>query len=108
MSVWNIVTEAAVRLAEKDTEFDPNTVSPGVEGFIFTGLMAVLVIVLGFVLVKRMRKSAYRHQVREQIEAELAAAEAAEGEEAALIEADEAAKGEAPEAPEAPAADAAK
>lgn len=63
---------AVMWLAEKKDEFDPNKVTPGVEGFIFTGAMAVLVIVLGFLLVSRLRRNQYRHEVRDQIEAELA------------------------------------
>lgn len=85
MNVWTSAVNLAVRLAEEaeDTEFDPNKVTPGVEGFLMTGLLAVLVIGLGFVLVRRMRNNNYRHEVREQIEAELAAAEQAEAEGAA-------------------------
>ncbi|UOR02273.1 hypothetical protein MUN77_02775 [Leucobacter allii] len=69
----------AVRLAEAetDTEFDPTIVSPGAPGFIVTGLLAAAVIVLGFLLVSRLRKSAYRAEVREQIDRELAEQEAA-------------------------------
>lgn len=62
---------AALRFAE-DTEFDASQVTPGVEGFIFTGLLAAAIIVLGFLLVSRLRKSGYRHEVREQIAQELA------------------------------------
>lgn len=81
MNVWTSAVNLAVRLAEEadDTVFDPNKVSPGVEGFLMTGLLAVAVIGLGFVLVRRMRANAYRHEVREQIEAELAESAEAEG-----------------------------
>lgn len=82
MNVWTSAVNVAVRLAEEtadDTVFDPNKVSPGVEGFLMTGLLAVAVIGLGFVLVRRMRANNYRHEVREQIEAELAEAADAEG-----------------------------
>lgn len=81
MNVWTSAVNVAVRLAEEtadDTVFDPNKVSPGVEGFLMTGLLAVAVIGLGFVLVRRMRANNYRHEVREQIEAELAEAADAE------------------------------
>lgn len=77
MNVWNNTVELAVRVAE-DTTFDPNKVTPGVEGFLMTGLLAVAVIGLGFVLVRRMRANNYRHEVRDQIEAELAEQAAAE------------------------------
>jgi hypothetical protein len=67
MNVLNI----AVRIAE-ETEFDPDKVTPGWEGFVFTGLLAVGIIALGFLLVKRLRRNAYRAEVREQIAEELA------------------------------------
>lgn len=62
--------------AENDTQFDPTTASPGTAGFIFSGLLAAAVIVLGFLLVSRLRRNAYRHEVREQIADELAAEQA--------------------------------
>lgn len=65
-----------VRVAEQ-TEFDPDTVSPGPWGFAAIAALAVLVIFLGFNLVRRMRRSAYRAEAREKIAAELAEAEAA-------------------------------
>lgn len=64
------------RLAEDSTEFDPNQVTPGVEGFLFTGLMAAGIIGLGFLLVSRLRRNSYRHEVRSDIAAELGEAEA--------------------------------
>ena len=67
----NAITQTALRLAE-DTEFDASKVTPGVEGFIFTGLLAAAIITLGFLLVRRLRNSGYRHEVREQIAQELA------------------------------------
>ncbi|MBL3699679.1 hypothetical protein [Leucobacter luti] len=65
------LTSTALRIAEVSTEFDANQVTPGVEGFIFTGLLAALIIGLGFLLVSRLRRNAYRHEVREQIAVEL-------------------------------------
>ena len=67
MSVWS----GAVRAAE-ETEFDPNQVTPGFEGFVFTGLLAAAIIVLGFLLVSRLRRNSYRAEVRGEIERELA------------------------------------
>ncbi|WP_449280726.1 hypothetical protein [Leucobacter sp.] len=67
MNVLNI----AVRIAE-ETEFDPDQVTPGWEGFVFTALLAAGIIALGFLLVKRLRRNAYRAEVREQIAEELA------------------------------------
>lgn len=63
--------------AKKGDEFDPNQVTPGVAGFIFTALVAVAVILLSFSLVSRLRRSQYRHEVREEIARELAARKAA-------------------------------
>lgn len=74
-SVWT----AAWRLAEEDTDFDPNIVTPGVEGFLFTALFAAMVIGLGIVLVRRLRRNQYRADAREQIALELAERDAAEG-----------------------------
>lgn len=58
--------------AEEDTDFDPTIVTPGVEGFLFTALFALLVIGLGIVLVRRLRRNQYRADAREQIARELA------------------------------------
>ena len=62
---------AAVRVAE-ETEFDPDTVSPGVAGFFALAALAVGIILLGFNLVRRLRRNSYRADVREQIEQEIA------------------------------------
>ena len=75
LSVWTV----AAKLAEEDTEFDPNIVSPGVAGFLVTGLFALLVIGLGFLLVRKLRRNQYRHDAREQIALELAERDAAAG-----------------------------
>lgn len=72
------VREAGMWIAETDTEFDPTKVSPGVMGFVMTGIFAGAVILLGFLLVKRLRRNAYRHEIREGIEQELAERAAAE------------------------------
>lgn len=80
MSMWNSAVSAAVRLAaiveetttEPETAFNPDLVSPGWEGFLFTAILAGGVIVLGFLLVRTIRKNTYREEARESIEAELA------------------------------------
>lgn len=66
----------AVRFAA-DTEFDPDQVSPGPAGFWAIAALAVLIILLGFNLVRRLRRNAYRTEIREQIEQELAERDAA-------------------------------
>lgn len=65
---------AAAWLAE-EAEFNPDTVTPGFVGFILTGGLAIAVIFLGINLVRRLRRNAYRHDIRDEIEAELSAAE---------------------------------
>ena len=64
------------RFAEEQAEFDPNQVTPGWEGFVFTGLIAVAIIVLGFNLVSRLRRNAYRAEVQEEIARELSEGDA--------------------------------
>ncbi|MGW9021317.1 hypothetical protein ACWGOE_07535 [Leucobacter chromiiresistens] len=73
---------AAARIAE-EAEFDPDTVSPGVAGFIAFAALGIGIILLGFNLVRRLRRNSYRAEVREQIEQELAAQNGAVGTEAA-------------------------
>lgn len=74
MNLWVV----GVRFAEEKVEFDPNQVTPGWEGFVFTGLIAVGIILLGFNLVSRLRRNAYRAEVQEEIARELAESDAAE------------------------------
>ena len=62
---------AVVRVAE-ETEFDPDTVSPGVAGFFAFAALGIGIILLGFNMVRRLRRNSYRADVREQIEQELA------------------------------------
>lgn len=67
MNLWDV----GVRFAEEKAEFDPNQVTPGWEGFVFTALIAVAIILLGFNLVARLRRNAYRAEVQEEIAREL-------------------------------------
>lgn len=50
--------------------FDPNTVTPGVEGFIAIALVAIAAIFLIVDMARRIRRVRYRGEVREQLEAE--------------------------------------
>lgn len=70
------VANAAIWLAEKDAEFDPTTASPGPLAFVVVAVLAVAIILLGFNLVSRLRRSRYRSEVREQIAEEQAAGQA--------------------------------
>lgn len=64
-------------LAEKGAEFDPKDVSPGIAGFFAVAVLAGAIILLGFSLVKRLRRSAYRSEIREDIANELAGLDSA-------------------------------
>ena len=68
---------AAARLAVNaaDEEFDPNTVTPGIWGFVLTFLVMVVVVLLVLDMVRRIRRVNYRAEVREQFEAERREAE---------------------------------
>jgi hypothetical protein len=61
-------TTVLVRAAEE--EFDPDTVTPGVWGFVLTFLVMAAVVLLVLDMVRRIRRVNYRAEVREQLEAE--------------------------------------
>ena len=61
--------QAALARAEEE-EFDPDTVTPGVWGFVFTFLVMILVVLLILDMVRRIRRVNYRAEVRAQLEAE--------------------------------------
>jgi len=50
--------------------FDPNTVTPGVEGFIAIALVAIAAMFLIVDMTRRIRRVRYRGELREQLEAE--------------------------------------
>lgn len=58
-------------------EFDPTTVTPTPLGFLTIFLIAVAVILLGFDMVRRVRRTTYRAQIAEKLQAEVAAKNAA-------------------------------
>ena len=72
-----LVVPALIVLAE-DEEFDPNTVTPGIWGFVITFLIMVVVLLLVLDMVRRIRRTNYRIEVRQQLEAEARDAEIAE------------------------------
>lgn len=53
-------------------EFDPNTVTPGVAGFVAIALVAIATIFLLVDMTRRIRRVRYRGEVRERLEAEQA------------------------------------
>ena len=63
-------------------EFDPNTVTPGVIGFIITFGIAAITVLLLIDMNRRIRRTRYRGEIREQLDAEeTEAAATAESEE---------------------------
>lgn len=50
--------------------FDPNTVTPGVEGFIAIAVVAIAAMFLIVDMTRRIRRVRYRGELREQLEAE--------------------------------------
>jgi len=53
-------------------DFDPNTVTPGVAGFVAIALVAIAVIFLLVDMTRRIRRVRYRGEIRERLEAEQA------------------------------------
>ena len=51
-------------------EVDPNSVTPGVVGFVVTLLVAVLVLLLIADMVRRVRRVRYRAEINEKLDAE--------------------------------------
>ncbi|MDO9590541.1 MAG: hypothetical protein Q7J04_05305 [Microcella sp.] len=55
---------------ETPPDFDPNTVTPGVVGFIAIALVALASILLLVDMSRRIRRVRYRGEIRERLEAE--------------------------------------
>lgn len=71
---WNIVTDAALRLATTPTpapSLDPNDVTPGPAGFFVVALLAAAVILLIFDMQRRVRRVNHRAEIRERLQAEV-------------------------------------
>lgn len=66
----------------QEAEFDPNDVTPTWVGFLVTFVLAGVTVLLLWDMVRRVRRTRYRGEVREQLEAERAAAESASKESA--------------------------
>lgn len=73
--VYVAAANASLLLTEttRDVEFDENKVTPGPGGFFATAAIAIAVIALGFLLVRRIRRISIRAEVRERIAEEQAA-----------------------------------
>lgn len=63
-----------------EEEFDPDTVTPGIWGFVVTFALMVVVVLLILDMVRRIRRTNYRAEVRERLEAERLEAERFEAE----------------------------
>ena len=74
----------AANLLATDEEFDPNTVTPGIWGFVLTFFVMVAVVLLILDMTRRMR----RVNMRAQVQAQLAAEAEAAARDAELAEAD--------------------
>lgn len=65
------MTAAAFLLRfETSEEFDPNSVTPGVVGFIAIFLIAAVTVLLLLDMTRRIRRTRYRGEVREKLDAE--------------------------------------
>ncbi|TFD50636.1 hypothetical protein E3T55_09580 [Cryobacterium frigoriphilum] len=57
------------------SDLDPNTVTPGPIGFAAIFLVAAATVLIGFDMVRRIRRTTYRAEIKERLEAEIAAKE---------------------------------
>jgi hypothetical protein len=75
-----IAAAVPILLRADDEEFDPDTVTPGIWGFVLTFLVMLVVVLLILDMVRRIRRVNYRAEVRAQLETERLEAEfAADG-----------------------------
>lgn len=71
---WTTVTDAVWRLASTPTpslDIDANDVTPGPAGFFIVALLAAVVFLLIFDMVRRIRRVNYRSEINERLQAEL-------------------------------------
>lgn len=71
-SLFSLLPSPAV-WAEEKPKFDPNSVTPGVIGFLATFLIIAVVVLLVTDMVRRVRRTQYRAEVNERLDAEAAA-----------------------------------
>ncbi|TFD53084.1 hypothetical protein E3T46_03785 [Cryobacterium sp. Hh11] len=65
-----------VLAATPDPDFDPNTVTPGVVGFLVFFLIASATLLLCLDVVRRIRRTTYRAEIKARLDAEVAARDA--------------------------------
>lgn len=68
-------------------DINPDDVTPGVIGFVFTALFAFAVILIGIDMYRRVRRMQYRAEVQAEIEEELAGESEATGVDDTVIDA---------------------
>jgi large-conductance mechanosensitive channel len=66
---FTTLASTLVVLAEEE-DFDPNTVTPGVIGFIITFLVAAATVLIVIDMNRRVRRTRYRTEIREKLQAE--------------------------------------
>lgn len=68
MTLLNTIAE----LAKDKPMYDPNSVTPGVIGFLVTFVFMILIVLLIRDMVRRVRRTQYRSEVNERLDAEQA------------------------------------
>lgn len=76
-TILELVTRVAQATDDPIVYPDPEKVTPGVWGFVLTAAVAIAVVGLGFDMVRRIRRTNYKAEITERLEAELAARDAA-------------------------------
>lgn len=69
----SLLSNVALALADEKPKFDPNSVTPGVVGFLATFAVIVIVVLLIMDMVRRIRRTQYRAEVNQRLDAEAAA-----------------------------------
>lgn len=72
------ITALTVVPAETRSDYDPDAVSPGPVGFAVVALLAIALFFLGYDMLRRLRRSKYRAEIRAELAEELEANEAGE------------------------------
>ncbi|WP_460775048.1 hypothetical protein [Microbacterium sp. GXF7504] len=72
----NLLLQASAFVPSPDetSQVDPDLVTPGPWGFAIIALLAVVVILLVVDMLRRIRRARYRSEIREELDAEEAAA----------------------------------
>jgi flagellar biosynthesis/type III secretory pathway M-ring protein FliF/YscJ len=71
-----VASAVTALLAAAEEEFDPNDVTPGVEGFVITFIVMAVVLLLVLDMVRRIRRVNYRAEAQQRLDSEQREAEA--------------------------------